>query len=278
MRILVTGPHGMLGHELVPALRHAGAQVVPASKEDMDVTDWSNVREFIQQQNPAYIVHAAAFTNVDGAETDPHHALEINGQGTHYLALTAGERGIPVLYLSTDYVFDGRAREPYHEHHASSPLGVYGQSKWQGECHIREHVRSHLIVRTSWLYGHGGKNFVDTMIQLGQSQSQVKVVDDQVGGPTWTRDLSRAIVQLIEKRATGTVHATGEGATSWAGFAEEIFRLKGMTTQVVPISTEELSRPAPRPHYSVLSHHNLNGFGVHMRPWQEALKDYLVSQ
>lgn len=276
MRILITGPHGMLGHELVPMLRQTGAMVVPAGREDMDITDWTNVREFVQQQTPDYIVHAAAYTNVDGAESDPHQALEVNGQGTHYLAMTAGERGIPVLYLSTDYVFDGKAHEPYHEDHPALPLNVYGQSKWQGECHIREHVKNHLIVRTSWLYGHGGKNFVDTMIQLGEKQAQVQVVDDQTGGPTWTRDLSLAIVQLIEKKATGTVHATGEGATTWAGFAEEIFRHKGMATQVVPISTAELGRPAARPHYSVLSHRNLNGFGVRMRPWQDALRDYLA--
>lgn len=275
MRILLTGPHGMLGHELWPALKAAGCDVIPAGREEMDITDWEMVRDFVGDIHPDLIVHAAAFTNVDGAEADPHTALAVNGQGTHYLSLTAGERAIPLVYVSTDYVFNGHGHTPYPEDHPASPLGVYGQSKWQGECHVREHVKDHLIVRTSWLYGHGGKNFVDTMLRLAESQAEVRVVADQVGSPTWTRDLSRAIVELIAKKATGTVHGTGDGFNSWAGFAEEIFRQKGLPTRVIPITTEELNRPAPRPKYSVLSHRRLNEYGVIMLPWKDALKGYL---
>lgn len=270
--ILVVGSKGMLGQELM-ALLGSGARGVDI--EEIDITDLSSVQRVLLTLKPRVVVNAAAYTNVDGCETETELALQVNGEGVAHLAMISKEIGAKLVQVSTDYVFDGGKGSPYLEDDPTAPLSIYGESKLAGEMNARFNP-DHLVVRTQWLYGHAGKNFVETMLRLGGERSEVSVVDDQIGSPTWTYDLALAIKALIEKGCRGTYHAANSGFVSWNAFAREIFRLAGLDVKVNPISTAEFGLPAARPLYSTLDCGKLaQETGFVPQPWQQALKRYL---
>ena len=270
--ILVVGSKGMLGQELMGLYGSAARGV---DVEDIDITDLGSVQRVLVTLKPRIVINAAAFTDVDACQTDAELALQVNGEGVAHLAMITKEIGALLVQVSTDYVFDGRKNAPYQEDDAPAPLSVYGESKLAGEMNVKFNPE-HLIVRTQWLYGLGGKNFVETMLRLAGERSELTVVDDQIGAPTWTYDLALAIKALIDKGCRGTYHAANSGFVSWNGFAREIFQQSGLAITVNPMSTEQLGRPAPRPLYSVLDFSKLaEDTGFVAEPWQEALKRYL---
>jgi dTDP-4-dehydrorhamnose reductase len=270
--ILVVGSKGMLGQELMGLYGSAARGV---DVEDIDITDLGSVQRVLMTLKPRIVINAAAFTDVDGCEADTELALQVNGEGVAHLAMITKEIGATLVQVSTDYVFDGRKHAPYQEDDAPAPLSIYGESKLAGEMNVKFNPE-HLIVRTQWLYGHGGKNFVETMLRLAGERSELTVVDDQIGAPTWTYDLALAIKTLIDKGCRGTYHVANSGFVSWNGFAREIFQQEGLAVTVSPMTTEQLGRPAPRPLYSVLDCGKLaEDTGLVLEPWQEALKRYL---
>ena len=271
--ILVTGANGMLGHDLMAVLE---GDVRGLDLPEIDITSLESVRRTLLTLKPAVIVNAAAYTDVDGCESNIDTAMEVNGEGVGLLALTAREIGAKLVQVSTDYVFDGGKGTPYLEDDLQKPLSVYGESKLAGEMNAAM-APDHLVVRTQWLYGLHGKNFVETMIRLGGEKSELTVVDDQIGSPTFTKDLALAIKALIEKECSGTYHAANSGFCSWNGFAKAIFEEQGQAVTVNPMTTEQLNRPARRPLYSTLDCSKMTAdTGLVMRPWREALKEYLA--
>ena len=270
--VLVIGSKGMLGQELMEVF---GPSARGVDVEEIDITDLSSVQRVLLTLKPTVVVNAAAYTDVDGCQTNAEQAMQVNGEGVAHLAMVSKEIGAKLVQVSTDYIFDGKKGSPYLEDDLCAPLSVYGESKLAGEMNTWFNP-DHLIVRTQWLYGHAGKNFVETMLRLAGERDELTVVDDQVGSPTWTRDLALAIKALIEKGCSGTYHAANAGFVSWNGFAKEIFRLAGLDVTVKPMTTAELDRPAPRPLYSTLDCTKLaQDTGFTPQPWQEALKRYL---
>lgn len=271
MRILVTGAAGMLGRDLVPYLaeRH---DVVGVDME-VDVTDPRAIGDCVREVAPRAIFHLAAWTDVDGAEEREEAAEAVNAQGSGNVAVAAAEVGAALVVPSTDYVFDGLLGRAYIEDDATSPLGAYGRTKLAGEqAALAACPAGARIARTAWLYGAHGKNFVDTMRRLGEERDEVSVVDDQEGCPTWTRDLAPALEALLDQ-PPGVYHTAGGGSVTWAGFARAIFADAGIECRVVPITTAELGRPAPRPVYSPLA--VTRPGAPRLRPWRDALRDYL---
>lgn len=271
MKILVTGAAGMLGRDLVPHLapRH---EVVGVDME-VDVTDPQAVGDCVREVAPQAILHLAAWTDVDGAEQREEAAEAVNAQGSGNVAAAAAEAGAALVVPSTDYVFDGSLGRAYAEDDAPAPLGAYGRTKLAGErAALAAWPEGTRIARTAWLYGASGKNFVDTMLALGRARDEVSVVDDQEGSPTWTRDLAPALEALLDQ-PPGVYHTAGGGSVTWAGFARAIFEEAGVDCRVVPITTAELGRPAPRPMFSPLA--VTRPGAPRLRPWREALRDYL---
>lgn len=270
--ILVVGSKGMLGQELMGLLGESARGV---DVGDIDITDLASVQRVLMTLKPRVVINAAAYTDVDGCESNAELALQVNGEGVAHLAMISKEIGAKLVQVSTDYVFNGRKGSPYQEDDAPAPLSVYGESKLAGELNSCFNP-NHLIVRTQWLYGHAGKNFVETMLKLAAERSELTVVDDQIGSPTWTRDLALAIKALLDKDCRGVYHAANSGFVSWNGFAREIFRLANLKITVAPMTTEQLNRPAARPLYSTLDCGKLAAdTGFVPEPWQEALKRYL---
>jgi dTDP-4-dehydrorhamnose reductase len=270
--ILVVGNKGMLGQELMALF---GSSVRGVDVGEIDITDLESVQRVLVTLKPRVVVNAAAYTDVDGCESNAELAMQVNGEGVGYLAMVTKQIGAKLVHVSTDYVFDGSKGSPYVEDDLQKPLNIYGESKQAGEMNAWFNP-DHLIVRTQWLYGHAGKNFVETMLKLAGERKELSVVDDQIGSPTWTYDLAQAIKALIEKDCRGTYHAANAGFVSWNGFAKEIFRLAGLDTVVNPMTTTELARPAMRPLYSTLDCSKLvQDTGFAPQPWQDALKRYL---
>jgi dTDP-4-dehydrorhamnose reductase len=271
VKILVTGAAGMLGRDLVPHLapRH---EVVGVDME-VDVTDPRAVGDCVREVAPQAILHLAAWTDVDGAEEHEEAAEAVNAQGSGNVAAAAAEAGAALVVPSTDYVFDGSLGRAYAEDDAPAPLGAYGRTKLAGErAALAAWPEGTRIARTAWLYGASGKNFVETMLALGRARDEVSVVDDQEGSPTWTRDLAPALEALLDQ-PPGVYHTAGGGSVTWAGFARAIFEEAGVSCRVVPITTAELGRPAPRPMFSPLA--VTRPGAPRLRPWREALRDYL---
>lgn len=268
MKVLVTGANGMLGQDLCPVFEDNGLYVIPMGREDLDVTDYKGAKAVIERIKPQIIVHLAAYTNVDKAEDEPEKAFKINETGALNIAKISKELGAIMVYVSTDYVFDGTKNSSYTPDDTLNPINKYGLSKLRGEEAVKNNTDKYYIVRTSWLYGLSGKNFVETMISLSTKQNEIKVVDDQAGCPTYTVDLSMGILRTIGK-PFGIYHIANEGETTWYDFAKEIFRLKNIQTELIPCTTEEFPRKAKRPKYSVLQN------SIEMRPWREALFDYI---
>lgn len=276
MRVLLTGSKGLLGSYLYSFLISEGQAVIPWDLPENDVTRVNECINGIHQAKPDVIFHLAAWTDVDGCEDNPARAMAVNFQGTWAVALGAGEIGCKLIYLSTDYVFDGRKRKPYREGDKPNPLSVYGKSKYMGEQVARRSCRRHFIVRTSWLFGKHGKNFVDTIITKAKTEGRLRVVDDQTGSPTYAKDLCVPLLRLACSEQYGIYHLTNSGFCTWFEFAREIVRMAGVKCEVVPISSRDCGRKAPRPEYSVLeSTEYRHRFGLELRPWQEALRSYL---
>ncbi|MEW5898370.1 MAG: dTDP-4-dehydrorhamnose reductase [Bacillota bacterium] len=277
MKVLITGGGGQLGCDLEKELAGPGGhEVICLGRDRLDVTRAEQVREVLHAARPDVVVHAAANTNVDRCELEPDGAYLVNALGTRNVAVAAARVKARLVYISTDYVFDGRKKEPYTEFDIPAPLSVYGKSKLAGENYAAAFSDRFFIVRTSWLYGRRGNNFVKTMLKLAAAQPEVAVVDDQMGTPTFTEDLARCIGALIQTELYGIYHASNSGACSWFDFARNIFRLAGLAhVSVKPIATAELNRPAPRPAYSVLDNYCLRLQGLpDLRPWEEALEEF----
>ncbi|MDF2635460.1 MAG: rmlD 1 [Pelosinus sp.] len=273
MKILVTGANGQLGREI--ARQGRGHELLLTDADTLDITNGEAVNSYFSAIKPQVVIHCAAYTNVDGAEVDLDRAFRVNVVGAQNIAAGCLEAGARMVYVSTDYVFDGEIQEPYREFDPVNPQSVYGHTKWQGEEMVRQILGRHFIVRTAWLYGDGN-NFVRTMLKLAQTNDTLRVVHDQVGTPTSTVDLARAIFKLVSSNAYGTYHATCQGQCSWYEFACEIFRQSGSEVKVIPVTSEEFVRPAKRPKHSVLDNYMLRmTVGDPMREWQEALCEYL---
>ena len=272
MRILITGASGQLGHELQHVLQDQ--QLTLADLPEFDVTK-AGVEKRVTAAQPDVIIHAAAYTDVDGAEREPAQAMAVNAVGTERVAKGAAAAGARLLYLSTDYVFDGRQGVPYRETDRPNPLSVYGRSKYEGEQQALAHCPNALVIRTAWLYGTHGKNFVKTIMRQASQQSELRVVSDQRGSPTHAGDLASAIKQVLGTNLKGIVHATGAGDCTWYELAREIVSLTGSPARVQPISTAESGRTAQRPLYAVLSNRVLADAGISLPHWKDALSRFL---
>jgi len=275
MRVTLFGASGLLGQELVRAL--SNEQLTAPSSKDADLRDRGRVREVIRDSRPDWILLSAAYTDVDGCESDRDLAFAVNCEGAIHVAEAAREAGSRLLFLSTDYVFDGSKGSPYQAGDARNPTSVYGESKARAEERLLEILPEVCIARTSWLFGHGGKCFPATILKLASTRPEISVVNDQRGSPTFTRDLADALAELCRADARGIVHATNSGNCTWYEFAKEIVRESGMQTVVKPVTTAEFPRPARRPADSVLSPDSLHAYNIHMPDWQDALRRYLGS-
>jgi len=278
MKVLVTGARGMLGTDLCAALRDAGHSVTGVDIGEIDIRRPESVEALCQAcpAVPDILIHCAAMADVDGCERDPDAAYAVNALGTRHAALACQRLGVPLLYVSTDFVFDGTKREPYYEWDVPNPLGHYGRSKLAGETVVRELLPKSFIVRTAWLFGKHGKNFVATILKKAGETGRVKVVDDQTGSPTFSVDFSAAIARLIATPLYGTYHLTNSGSCTWYGLASEVIRAAGIQADVIPIKSSEFPTPTRRPAYSVLRNFCWERtFDRPLRPWQEAVRDYL---
>ena len=269
MKILVTGADGMLGQDLCPILEDYGHEVIETDLPEIDITKPDVILDVLSSEKPDAVIHCAAYTNVDKAEEDIESARLINKTGTKNVAEVCAKLDIPIVYISTDYVFDGKSNVPYLPNSLKNPINNYGLTKSEGEDEVRKLCEKYYIVRTSWLYGHHGKNFVETMLSLA-NKDELKVVDDQTGCPTWTVELSNGIAKILEEnKPYGIYHVCGSGSTTWYGFAKQIFEFSKLNVNLLPCKTEEFPRPAARPHYSVMNNDKI------CRDWKLALKDYL---
>jgi len=270
--ILVVGSNGMLGRDLMALL---GARASGVDIQDIDITSPESVQQVLLSMKPQVVINCAAYTDVDGCESNIEKAMEVNGEGVAYLALATREIGALLVQISTDYVFDGGKGTPYVEDDLPHPLSVYGESKLAGEMNA-SFTPEHLIVRTQWLYGLHGKNFIETMLKLAVDKDELSVVDDQIGSPTSTVDLAKAIIALVDNGCRGIYHVANSGFCSWNGFAKAIFEEAGFAVLVKIMTTEELNRPARRPLYSTLECGKLfRDTGVQMQSWRTALQEYL---
>lgn len=276
MKVLVTGAAGMLGRQVVLAYQRRGADVYGLSRQELDITKPDQVNTTLKKINPDVVINCAAYTNVDGAEEEKEKAFIINGLGPRYLALACRQYGAALVHMSTDYIFNGQPKRPYQIYDTPCPVNTYGASKLFGEAGVRETGGKFFIVRVSWLFGPGGKNFVDTILNLAREREELKVVDDQRGCPTYTVDLAGALTHLVESEVYGTYHVTNTGETTWYEFANTIVRAAGLKTQVTPCKTEDFPRPAPRPVFSVMDPFPLRQvIGYDLPTWEDAVERHI---
>jgi dTDP-4-dehydrorhamnose reductase len=273
MRVLLIGANGMLGKDIVRVW--TGDELIPATSRDADIRKREEVERLVAATRPEWILLTAAFTDVDGSERDPEAAFMVNADGTENVAQVARQYGAKVLYISTDYVFDGAGTKPYEPTDAIAPINVYGESKARGEKTIQENVQDWCIVRTSWLFGASGSSFPEKILKAAETRPELAVVSDQVGSPTFTRDLAEAMRKLVHADARGFVSVTNSGTCSWFEFAKEILQVAGKSNPIKPIDTVQAARAAKRPAYSVLSPAALNSLGISMRHWRETIPPYL---
>jgi dTDP-4-dehydrorhamnose reductase len=273
MKVLVAGAGGQLGQALPQAL--VGYEVLACTREQLDITQLSSVRTVIERTEPGLVINAAAYNNVDGAEADPEAAYRGNALGPRNLALITAAHGVTLLHLSTDYVFSGTGKRPYHEFDRTDPHSVYGESKLAGERAVKELNPRHYVVRTAWLYHILGKNFPTTMLTLARQQAEVRVVNDQRGSPTYVPHLVDALVLLCRTNAYGTYHFAGQGETTWYKLTCELYRRLNLDTVVHPVTTSEFPRPAKRPAYSVLT--TLQDPRIVLPPWEEGLSQFAAA-
>jgi dTDP-4-dehydrorhamnose reductase len=283
MKLLITGAAGMLAHDVRRVAERAGHELVLVDLPELDITDAAAVDSFFASERPEASINCAAWTDVDGAETKQVQAHAVNADGAGNLARAAAEIGTALLHISTDYVFDGTAPldgdgrpRAYVESDPTGPRSVYGSTKLDGERQVLAASSQHCVVRTAWLYGIDGPNFVATMLRLADERDAVQVVDDQIGSPTWSGHLAPAVVGLLERQVSGLVHLTGTGRVSWNGFAREIFRQAEVDCRVESASSEQMARPAPRPAWSALESEREDV--LPMPPWQDGLAGYLAAR
>ena len=269
MRLLITGAAGMLGRDVAAAAERSGHDVVALARTQLDIADRAAVQAAIADARPDAVVNCAAWTDVDGAEENEAAATRVNGDGAGHLA----EAAPYLVHVSSDYVFDGRGSEPYREDDPVNPLSAYGRSKLAGERAVATANADHAVVRSSWLFGAGGRNFVDTMLRLGAERDQLRVVDDQVGCPTYAGHLAEALVKIAESKPKGILHVAGGGACSWFELARAALQEQNIRTRIEPCTTAEFPRPAPRPAYSVLG--STRPDAPTLPPWRDGLRAYL---
>ena len=285
-RILVIGAKGMLGRDLVKILhstfhthQDSNREILEWDIDEIDIREEKKTVNQIESFRPEIVINVAAYTDVDGCESNEEKAFAVNAEGMKHVALGALRCRAKVVYLSTDYIFDGKKREPYLEDDAPNPLNVYGRSKWKGEQYVRELVKDVLIVRTQWLYGRYGNNFVTSILRQAGEKKVLSIVNDQIGSPTYTVDLSEAISVLLQYDARGVFHIANSDLCTWYTFGQAILKHSGMErVKVIPISSKELGRPAIRSAYSVLNCQKLKQVtGMSLRPWSEAVRDFLLT-
>ena len=266
MKVLVTGAKGQLGTDLMNELAKRGIEGIGVDVEEMDITDAEACRRVIKASGADAVIHCAAYTAVDAAEDNVELCRRINGEGTRNVAQACKEADVKLMYISTDYVFDGQGTRPWEPDDERHPLNVYGQTKYEGELAVEELSDKYFTVRIAWVFGMAGKNFIKTMLRLGKERGAVSVVDDQVGSPTYTYDLARLLVDMIQTDKYGRYHATNEGLCSWYEFAKEIFRQAGMDVPVTPVSSSEFPAKATRPSNSRMSKEKLSDNGFERLP------------
>ncbi len=277
MKVLILGAGGQLGTELRSVCSGLGDVVVAAARDQVDIADGARLRDVVRSQHPDIVFNAAAYTAVDRAESDPERAELINGRAVGRLAEVCRDLVVPVVHFSTDYVFDGNATQPIPEEAPTSPLNAYGLSKLHGEQALLKSGADAFVVRTSWVYGAAGPNFVRTVLKVTREKGEMSVVDDQRGAPTWARDLAVASRRLAEIGAPGVYHLTNSGECTWFEVASAVVELAGIDAEVHPIRTADYPAPAKRPAYSVLSNRRWAALGEPpLRPWLEALEGYLA--
>lgn len=278
LKIVITGANGQLGRELTEWSSET-AQIVGCGRDILDITSLSSCRSLFALHRPDVVIHCAAYTAVDKAESEPDEAFRVNAAATRNVAVAAREVGAKLCYISTDYVFDGTSETPYNEYDQTNPQTVYGKSKLAGEQMVQSLHDRYYIVRTSWVYGKYGNNFVKTMLKIAGERDQLTVVADQVGSPTYTYDLAAFLLELVETDYFGIYHASNSGICSWFEFANAIFEDGGIHIHVEPCTTMDFPRPAPRPAFSVMDHSAIRSNGLNdLRPWREALNHYLKNR
>ncbi|KAF6621074.1 dTDP-4-dehydrorhamnose reductase [Paenibacillus sp. EKM102P] len=282
MRILVTGASGQLGKDVVKVFQEQGHDVVGYDRDQLDITDLDQAMKIVGQYQPEAVIHCAAYTAVDAAETDLDTAYQVNAAGTRNMVLAAEKAGAKLVYISTDYVFDGTAEQPYHEYDNTNPQSIYGKSKRAGEVLTQTLSSRYFIVRTSWVYGLYGNNFVKTMLKLGQEKPHLQVVNDQKGSPTYTVDLVRFLAELVQTEKYGVYHASNSGSCTWYEFTQAIFKEAvdildaTITATLEPCSTDQFPRPAARPKNSVMEHIAIRTNGLNnLRHWREGLHCFI---
>lgn len=277
MKVLVTGATGQLGYDVMNELKKRGHTGIGTNTKEMDITDAKKVKQVITASGVEAVIHCAAYTAVDAAEDNEELCRKVNVIGTENIAKVCKVNNLKMMYISTDYVFDGQGERPWEPDDERYPLNVYGQSKYEGELAVETNVEKYFIVRISWVFGLNGKNFVKTMLNLGKTKDEISVVNDQTGSPTYTYDLARLLVDMIETECYGRYHATNEGLCTWYEFACEIFRQSGIDIKVNPVTSDKFPAKAKRPFNSRMNKDKLNKTGfIHLPGWQNALKRYLA--
>jgi dTDP-4-dehydrorhamnose reductase len=276
MKILVTGYNGQLGYDVVRVGKEKGFEMIGTGRGELNITNEQSVHDFVLNLKPDAIIHCAAYTAVDKAEDDKDTCWSVNVDGTKYLAAAAKKVNAKFMYISTDYVFDGMGTTPFKETDTPNPVGYYGLTKYEGEKVVQSLLEEWYIIRISWVFGINGNNFIKTMLRLGESRDQLTVVNDQFGSPTYTFDLAKLLIEMIQTEKYGIYHASNEGFTTWADFAKEVFSQAGLTVNVEGIPTDEYPTRAVRPKNSRMSKQKLvdNGFSP-LPTWQDALQRYL---
>ncbi|MEB4783693.1 dTDP-4-dehydrorhamnose reductase [Paenibacillus jamilae] len=282
MKVLVTGASGQLGKDVVNVFQGQGHDVLGYDREQLDITDLAQAMKIVDQYQPDAVIHCAAYTAVDAAESDIDAAYQVNASGTRNMALAAEKAGAKLMYISTDYVFDGTAEQPYHEYDNTNPQSIYGKSKRAGEILAHTLSSKYFIVRTSWVYGLHGNNFVKTMLKLGQEKPHLQVVNDQKGSPTYTVDLARFLAELVQTEKYGVYHASNSGSCTWYEFTQAIFEeAVGLLDATIiaklePCTTDQFPRPAARPRNSVMEHIAIRTNGLNdLRHWREGLHCFI---
>lgn len=278
MKVLVTGVRGQLGYDVVKELQKRGLEAVGVDIQEMDITNADSVNRVIGEAAPDAVIHCAAYTAVDAAEDNVEVCRKVNADGTQNIANMCKQLDIPMIYISTDYVFDGEGVRPWEPDDERHPLNVYGQTKYEGELAVQNTLDKYFIVRIAWVFGVNGKNFIKTMLNLGQTRDHLTVVNDQFGSPTYTYDLARLLVDMVQTDKYGIYHATNEGICTWYEFACEIFRQAGIQVDVAPVTADQYPAKAKRPSNSRMSKEKLTDNGFEKLPtWQDALSRYLVA-
>lgn len=279
MKILVTGVKGQLGYDVVKELDKRGHESIGVDREEMDLTSSEQIKKYIENINPEAIIHCGAYTSVDLAEENEKLCRRVNAIATKEIAEYAKKIDIPMIYISTDYIFDGKKDGVYDENDVANPINVYGKTKYEGELYVREILEKYYIVRISWGFGNNGNNFIDTMLRLSKDRESLNVINDQIGSPTYTKDLAPLLVDMIETDKYGTYHATNEGFCSWYDFAKEIFKYQSSNISVRAIAASEYYTKAKRPINSKMNKSKLteNGFKL-LRSWEKAVQDYILIQ